>query len=35
MLSADGRVAVLRSGAADLVPDDTNGVHDAFRVQRF
>ncbi len=35
VLSADGKFAFYRAGATDLVPDDTNGVHDIFRTQRF
>src|SRR4029077_657070 len=34
-ISADGRRIVFRSGASDLVPDDTNGVEDVFIHDRF
>lgn len=31
-ISGDGKVVTFRSAASNLTPNDTNGVHDAFRV---
>lgn len=35
VLSADGQFVFYRAAATDLVPEDTNGVEDIFRTQRF